>query len=91
MSGRGAAHELPFALVTAGVIVGFALFQKHHPISGSVALGGSFVLGALMRSTFSDRAAGLLAVRGRTLDAAVLGTIGIAIIGLALSLRKTSR
>ncbi len=37
MSGRGAAHELPFALVAAGVIVGFALFQKHHPISGSVA------------------------------------------------------
>jgi hypothetical protein len=80
-------REAPLTSVLIGVALGIALAMFKHPIRGSLVIGGSFILAGLMRAAFSDRVAGLLAVRGRTFDSLLLGTLGLVIVAIALSLR----
>ena len=75
-------------LVVLVVAVGFLLVAVHHWRRGLVIIGGGVGLAAVLRGVLPPRRAGLLAVRGRLLDTAVLGTLGVAIVLLAIIVRN---
>ena len=80
-------RQWPLLLVSAGVLGGVVAVlvgaQNWRP--GSVVVGGSLVLGALLRLTLSNRRAGLLQVRSKAFDVVVLLLAGVAIVILALA------
>jgi hypothetical protein len=51
---------------------------------GTLLLAGALLLGAVLRATLPERSAGLLAVRVRWLDVLTLGSLGAAVLLLAL-------
>ena len=51
---------------------------------GSVVVGLALLVGAGERAVLSDRAAGLLQVRGKAFDVVVLAGTGLAVVALAL-------
>ncbi len=53
---------------------------------GIQILGGSLIAGALLRLVLANRDAGMLAVRNRFLDAALLSATGAALLALATSI-----
>jgi hypothetical protein len=53
---------------------------------GIQILGGALIAGALLRLVLANRDAGMLAVRNRFLDAALLSATGAALIALATSI-----
>lgn len=55
-----------------------------HWRRGSFIVGAAVLLAGVLRATLSTRKAGLLAVRGRAFDAAVLLVVGVAMIALTL-------
>ena len=76
-------------LVLLGVTAGLVVIVVDRPIRGSYLLGGSLVAAGLARTVVSERRAGLLVNRGRMTDAVTLTAIGLAVIVLATSLRRT--
>jgi len=72
-----------------GVGVGVSLARLKHPVLGAITIGISFVWAGLVRLLLPARHAGLLAVRSKGADCAVLVGLGIAIVVLAVSLRST--
>lgn len=79
--------QVPLLLVFVGVAVGLAVTSASRPVLGCGIIGGSFVVGGLLRSVLSERAAGLLANRGRTFDSWLLVGLGVAVLALIVSLR----
>ena len=51
---------------------------------GALLVGAAMLVGAVERLVLSDRAAGLLQVRGKAFDVAVLALTGAAVVALAL-------
>ncbi len=83
--------ELPLATVIALVGVGLvttAVFDRWRVGSGIVGL--ALCLAAFLRLTLPARQAGLLVVRSRTIDAAVLLTLGFAVVALANTIPATT-
>ena len=83
--------ELPLALciaVAAGALVLIAVFD--HWRVGSAVLGLAFCLAAALRLTLPARQAGLLVVRSRAVDAAVLLTLGFGLVALANTIPTSS-
>ena len=80
-------HEAPLALVIVVLAVGFALVVVHHWRRGLVVIGCGIALAAVLRGALPPRRAGLLAVRGRVLDTAVLAVLGVAVLFLASIVR----
>ncbi|GAC1439756.1 MAG: hypothetical protein NVS3B26_05300 [Mycobacteriales bacterium] len=78
-------NELPtlavLAVVGAGLAVG-ALAPDGWRV-GAFIIGLALLLAAGLRLTLRDRRAGFLVVRGRGFDAAVLLTLGFALVALA--------
>lgn len=85
----GDVRGLPYLLTVLGVAAGLVLATLRHPVAGTTVIGLTFVTAGIVRLTTPSRATGLLAVRSRALDAAVLVGLGGTIMTLTLSLRGT--
>jgi hypothetical protein len=81
----GLLRELPLLLVLAVVAVGLVLGALMRWRAGSLVLGAGMVLAALLRLVLPARRSGLLVVRSRRLDVAVLLVLGAALLVLASS------
>jgi hypothetical protein len=83
--------ELPLVLsiaVAAAALVLIAVFDRWR--LGSAVLGLAFCLAAALRLTLPARQAGLLVVRSRAVDAAVLLTLGFGLVALANTIPTSS-
>lgn len=79
-----------FAAVLVLVALGLAdAAIRSRPIEGSVLVSLALILGALARSTLSERNSGMLANRSRNGDVIIMAGLGFAILVLSLSLRAT--
>lgn len=76
----------PLLVVLIGVAVGLVLafVDSDSWRLGALVIGGSLLVGSLIRLVLPDRAAGLLGVRSKALDIAALAFLGVAIVILAL-------
>ncbi|MCW2600126.1 MAG: hypothetical protein JWM02_1955 [Frankiales bacterium] len=73
--------DLPFLSVLLVVAVGvFSVGVLHSWRIGSGVVGLGLCLGAALRLTLPTRQAGLLVVRSRAVDAAVLLVLGFALV-----------
>ncbi|MDP9102218.1 MAG: DUF3017 domain-containing protein [Actinomycetota bacterium] len=75
--------ELPVLATLGLVVAGLLLTGMHHWRTGVELVGLGVLLGAALRLTLPARQAGLLVVRGRAFDAAVLLVLGFALVLLA--------
>jgi hypothetical protein len=81
---RLSTRELPALSVLLVVGVGvFGAGVLHDWRVGSGVIGLGLCLGAALRLTLPARQAGLLVVRSRGVDAAVMLTLGLALVALA--------
>ena len=78
-------RQAPALLVLAAVAAGLALVAVERWRVGLYVVGLALLLGAGLRSSLPERAAGLLAVRGRTLDVVTLLVLGSGVLVLANS------
>ena len=69
-------RQWPILVVLTGVVIALALVSLDYFRRGSVVLAGSVLLAAFLRLLLPDREAGLLVVRSRRVDVAVLGVLG---------------
>ncbi len=82
MSARTAALPLLAVLAVVGAgLVGSGLLHAWR--AGSVVVGLGLLLGGALRLTLPAKQAGLLAVRGRAVDATVLLVLGFVLVLLA--------
>jgi hypothetical protein len=81
--GRG--RQLPLTAVLAVVGAGLALGAAGAWRPGAWVIGAGVVLAGVLRLVLPARRAGLLAVRSRRLDAALLLGLGTALVVLASS------
>ncbi len=70
-------REWPIALVLLCVAGGFGVVLSNHFRRGSVVIAGALLLAAALRLVLPARVAGLLAVRSRAFDVAVLAVLGL--------------
>jgi hypothetical protein len=80
-----APRDLPLVAVLGVVGVGLAGGAAGYWRTGATVAGLGLLLGAVLRATLPPHRAGLLAVRGRRLDTAVLVVLGLAVVVLAVS------
>jgi cation transport ATPase len=78
-------RELPLLVVLTVVVLGLALGAVVQWRLGALLVGGALALAALLRLVLPVRRSGLLVVRGRRLDVAVLMGLGSALLVLASS------
>ncbi len=69
-------RQWPIIVVLTGVGIALTLVAMDHFRRGSVVLAGSVLLASFLRLFLPDREAGLLVVRSRKIDVAVLGVLG---------------
>jgi len=70
-------RQWPISVVLAGVVVALALVSFDYFRRGAVVLAGSVLLAAFLRLLLPQKDAGLLAVRSRRVDVAILGVLGL--------------
>lgn len=83
MAARG--RQLPLFAVLGVVGAGLAVGATGAWRSGALTVGAGIVLAGLLRLTLPVRTAGLLVVRSRRLDVALLLALGTALLVLASS------
>jgi len=86
-----APHELApgsvvFLLMVGACAVGLVLAAADRWQGGVLCIGGALAVGALVRLLLPNRAAGLLRVRRRLVDAATLGAMAFVIVFVALTI-----
>lgn len=69
------------------LVAGLGTVKLHHFRAGCYLVALAMLAAAGMRLLLPPRRAGLLAVRSRPLDVAVLGTLGLAVLLLAKVVR----
>lgn len=69
-------RQWPIVVVLLGVAAALVLVSLDYFRRGSIVLAGSVLLAAFLRLLLPDREAGLLVVRSRRVDVAVLGVLG---------------
>lgn len=82
--GRGVLGEWPLAAVLAVCAAAIVVVLSHHFRRGTVLFAGGLAMAAGLRLLLPDSAAGLLAVRSRTLDVITLGVLGLGVLLAAL-------
>ena len=83
-------RELPLAAVIAVVAAGLVIGSVFdHWRVGSGIVGLALCLGAILRLSLPARQAGMLVVRTRTIDAAVLLSLGFSLVALANTIPST--
>lgn len=75
-----------YLLVLAVTVAGLAVASLSDWRIGIRIVGGALLLAATVRTALGPRDAGMLAVRHRALDVAVLAGLGVALIFLASSI-----
>jgi hypothetical protein len=70
-------RQWPITVVLVGVGVALLVVATDHFRRGSVLLSASVVLAFFLRLLLSERDAGMLAVRSKGVDLAVLGGLGL--------------
>lgn len=78
-------RELPAGLVLLAVAVGIGITVLADWRAGCYVVGVALLVAAGLRTSLPERSAGLLAVRGRGLDAALLLLLGTGVLLLANS------
>lgn len=81
----------PLLVAVVILLVGTVLVVMGHWRRGPVVMAGALALAALLRLTLSDEKAGLLVIRRRWVDVAVLLTMAFSIAVLALVVPGTGR
>ncbi|WP_442904577.1 DUF3017 domain-containing protein [Gordonia sp. (in: high G+C Gram-positive bacteria)] len=78
--------ELPYILVLLAALLAavFVTFDRWR--RGVFVLGSALLLGSLLRALLPSERAGLLQVRGRAFDSALMASAGVAILWLATSI-----
>jgi uncharacterized membrane protein YjjP (DUF1212 family) len=76
--------EWPLVLTLLVAATGLVVLTFYNWRNGVLVFAGAVLLAGLLRVTLTDSAAGLLHVRGRTFDTALLLAVGLAIGTLAL-------
>lgn len=71
--------QWPITLVLVGVAIAMILIGADYFRRGCVVLSASVLLAAFLRLLLPDADAGMLVVRSRKLDVAILGVLGIGI------------
>lgn len=74
---------LPLLAVLGAVGVGLVAVELHYWRSGTQMVGLAVLLAAVLRLALPERRAGLLAVRSRAYDVAVLLVVGGGVVVLA--------
>ena len=74
----------PLAIVLLVLAIGFLLVFTWHWRKGAVVIGGAVFLGALLRLVLPPQLAGLLVVRSKFIDVAIMGFLGLAIMLLGV-------
>ena len=82
--GPGLLAEWPLVAVLTVCLAGIVVVLSHHFRRGTVLFAGGLVLAAGLRALLPPAAAGLLAVRSRTLDVITLGALGLGVLLAAL-------
>lgn len=81
-----AGRHLPFALVLGVVVLGLLRIVQYHWRQGAVLIGVALLVAALLRVMVTDEQAGLIAIRGRSIDALLYSGLGFAVIVVAMTI-----
>ncbi|GAA1278820.1 DUF3017 domain-containing protein [Saccharothrix xinjiangensis] len=81
-----AGRHLPFALVLGVAALGFLRIVQYHWRQGAVLIGVALLVAALLRVLVTDEQAGLIAIRGRSVDALLYSGLGFAVIAVAMTI-----
>ena len=76
--------QWPIAIVFLGIGISLILIATDHFRRGSVGLAVSVLLAAFLRLFLPNSAAGMLVVRSKAVDVAVLGFLGVILTIFAL-------
>jgi hypothetical protein len=79
-----AIDQWPLALVLIGVTSGLLVLAFDDFKVGSVIVGASVIFAGALRTVLTHERAGLLAIRGRSIDLITVYALGIALTTLAL-------
>ncbi|HEX6921320.1 MAG TPA: DUF3017 domain-containing protein [Actinomycetes bacterium] len=82
--GGWVARQWPLLLVLGGGATGLAVVALDHFRTGCLLLGCAVLFAALVRAVLPERRVGLLVVRSRVLDVAVLLTLAMGLIVLSV-------
>lgn len=80
--------DWPLAAVVAGLALGLGVTVGLGWEPGLLLVGVALLGAAGLRAWLPSERAGLLAVRSRVLDTAVLAVVGVGVIGLAVTLPR---
>ena len=80
-------RQWPLVVVVAGVVVGLVVAWLGESTwrVGCLLIGAALLVGAGERALLPEGAAGLLQVRGKVFDVAVLTLAGVAVLVLAVA------
>lgn len=86
-------RQWPLVVVVVGVLAGLVVAWLGETTwrLGCLVIGGSLLVGAVERLLLTDREAGLLQVRGKAFDVAVLTLTGLAVVALAIAVPSGRR
>lgn len=68
------------------VAAGFGLIVIDRWRRGSTLIGGALLLAGGLRAVLSDERAGLLAIRGRSVDVLTYTAFGLALVAVAVTI-----
>jgi hypothetical protein len=78
--------HLAFSLVLLVAAVGIMRIVEYHWREGAALLSGALFLSALFRALLSDRRAGLIVVRGRSIDVLSYTGLGVCVLFVSLTI-----
>ena len=82
--------ETPAAVVLAIAEIGLLRVATANWREGAVLLGGSLLVGAVLRAVLPLERAGMLAIRSRVIDVLSYTGLGLAVVLLALTITRGS-
>jgi hypothetical protein len=82
--------ETPAAVVLAIAAIGLLRVATANWREGAVLLGGSLLVGAVLRAVLPLDRAGMLAIRSRVIDVLSYTGLGLAVVLLALTITRGS-
>jgi predicted neutral ceramidase superfamily lipid hydrolase len=85
---RAARGDVPFLLVIAVMVAGFAYLHLNpqHWLRGVLIIGADLIVAGLLRLVLTPRRAGILAVRSRAFDVICYVALGVLVITFGLAL-----
>jgi Protein of unknown function (DUF3017) len=82
--------ETPAVVVLAIAAIGLLRVATANWREGAVLLGGSLLVGAVLRAVLPLERAGMLAIRSRVIDVLSYTGLGLAVVLLALTITRGS-